>query len=114
MDANEIDNNRFRIAIDLMSEGVSDLVFNNVSFALNRDSGKLEVRSFTRWKAKVTEETAFVDLHRGIAAYEHLIQKSLPFAGAVKGFPPRFSLIEDYGSGTVELCYLAGDNIIWQ
>jgi len=114
MEASEIDNSRFGISVDLMSDGVSDLVFNNVSFALNRDSNELEVRSFTTWKANVTDATAFVDLRRGIAAYEHLIQKSLLFAGAVQGFSPRFSLVDDYGSGTVELCYLVDDRIVWR
>jgi len=113
MRVSKINDRRFEVALQIMQEGSSDLVYNNVSFSLDKETHVLWVGSLTSGSQRPSERSARLAIQRGIDTYHHLVTNSLEFLKAVKCCPPRFSLIEDYGMGSVELCHLENDRIIW-
>ena len=112
MEISELDSERFKVGLELLRDGRS-IVFNDVSFGLNPETKELEVAAYTTWKTKVTEQTASVDLQRGIDTFDFLIKTRSDFVRVIKGYPPRFSLIDDYGTGTMEICHLYDGKIVW-
>ena len=112
MKVENIDDNRFRIAIEFLKEDQA-LNFNNVHFTLSREKGLVEVGSESTWSGEITQETAFSDIQRGISTFEYLIKHSSDFADAVKGYVPRFSLIVDDGMVTVDVAYLLQGEIVF-
>ena len=112
MKVENIDDNRFRIAIEFLKEDQA-LNFNNVHFTLSREKGLVEVGSESTWSGEITQETAFSDIQRGISTFEYLIKHSSDFADAVKGYVPRFSLKVDDGMVTVDVAYLLQGEIVF-
>ncbi len=110
MKVESIDDNRFRVAIELLKENQA-LNFNGVHFSLDREKCVVEVGSESTWTDRITPESARSDIHRGIDTFEYLLVHSSDFAETVNGFTPRYSVILDDGMVTAEIAILSNDKI---
>ena len=103
---------RFELALERLRDGDA-FSFDGVSFWLAQD-GCLEVSVVSSWRIEnTTEQTALVDVKRAMKLVGDLVAKSSSFAAIAKAHPQRFTLIHDYGTGSVELCRLVDGAIIW-
>lgn len=112
MKVENINDNRFRIAIEFLKENQA-LNFNDVHFSLNREEGLVEIGSESTWAGRITHETALSDIQRGINTFNYLVENSPNFAETVKGYSPRFSLIVDDGMVSVDIAFLSHGEIIF-
>lgn len=112
MKVDNIDDNRFSVALELMKENQA-LDFNDVHFALDSKNRLVEVGSESTWTGRITPETARSDIQRGIDTYEYLVEQSSEFSDTVRGYSPRFSLIRDEGMVTVEVAFLSNGEIVF-
>lgn len=103
---------RFELALERLREGEA-FSFEGVSFCLAPD-GHLEVSVESTWSIEnTTEQTALRDLQRAMNLVNDLVARSPSFASIAKIHPQRFSLIHDYGTGSVELGRLLDEKIVW-
>ena len=111
----ELSSQRFDVALDLLQEGSSPLEFSGVNFSLDRENQILRVYVLTQWLVEnLNEHRAIAEIEKGKDAYDYLIRNSDHFGRIVKGFQPQFSLVNDYGSGSMEICYLSADKLVWK
>jgi|SRR5687767_273444 len=102
----------FELALERLRDGDS---FNleGVSFWLAPD-GNLEVSvESSRRIENTTEQTALADLQRAMKLVVDLASTSPSFASLARAHPQRFSLIHDYGTGSVELGRLEDGELRW-
>ncbi|HKO95407.1 MAG TPA: hypothetical protein VJU86_00335 [Pyrinomonadaceae bacterium] len=59
------------------------------------------------------EQTALADLQRAMHIVSELVATNASFATIANAHPQRFSLIHDYGTGSVELAQLVDGQIVW-
>ncbi|MGI8495267.1 MAG: hypothetical protein ACR2L1_08150 [Pyrinomonadaceae bacterium] len=112
MEVTEVNGSRFNLALERFKEGY---LFNfcGVVFNLSSD-GYLDVSVQTSWLMEnTTEETALEDFKIANTLTDTLIKESPSFAKLVDNLPRRFSLIDDYKTGAVELCRSAENKIHW-
>ena len=103
---------RFELALEGLRDGDA-FSFDDVSFWLAPD-GHLEVSVESSWRIEnTTEQTALADLQRATNLFNDLVLRSPSFALIAKVHPQRFSLIHDYGTGSVELARLVYGKIAW-
>jgi len=108
-----VNDKRFEIALKLFLENHS-LNFNDVDFYLDKKNKILEIRVVSQWLIEnLNEQKVLTEIDRGKETYNYLVDYSKEFFEIVKNYQSRFSLINDYGSGTVEVCYLLNDKLIW-
>ena len=109
----ELAGSRFSTALELMREGRM-LEFEDTSFALDKDRKIIEISVVTQWQTSNLSETrALGEIERAVGVFEYLIKNSDPFKLTIEGFEPRYSLIDDYGMGCIELCHLDKGKLIW-
>lgn len=103
---------RFELALERLREGDA-FSFEGVSFWLAPD-GHLEVSVESSMRIENTrEQTALADLQRAMNLVSDLAAKNPSFASIANAHPQRFSLIHDYGTGSVELGQLVDGKIAW-
>lgn len=103
---------RFQLALERLREGDS-FSFEGVSFWLAPD-GHLKVSVVSSMRIENTrEQTALADLHRAMNIVSQLAATNASFASIATAHPQRFSLIHDYGTGSVELAQLVDGKIVW-
>ncbi|MDQ3710734.1 MAG: hypothetical protein M3388_00715 [Acidobacteriota bacterium] len=108
----ELNNNRYKVALESFEEGQS-FNFSNVDFYLNKENKILEVRIFTNWKlGNLTEQNALSEIQRGKEVLNSLLQSS-QFSETVQNYEPRFSLIQNLGNSISEICYQASEKLVW-
>jgi hypothetical protein len=113
MKVHELNNNRFEVALELFEEGQS-FNFSDVDFYLDKENKILEVRILTNWElGNLTEQIALDEIQNGEKVLNYLLSQSLQFGEIVQNYQPRFSLIQDYGNGTAEICYLTNEKLVW-
>jgi hypothetical protein len=112
MEVLNLNDGRADTAIELLENGRS-FSFDNVEFWLDSGRRILEVRANSSWETNVTNSTASVDLCRGMEVYRMLVENDPAFARIASQNHPRFSLIQDYGMGAAEICYLSDGVIRW-
>lgn len=114
IEVNDLKGNRFDVALKIF-EGGETFVFNGSEFWLDPLNSVLHIRIAVTW-SRITDkmEEAIVEFQRASHSLTYLVTNSPTFAKIIEGFSPRFALIEDYGTGAVEICYLANDKIVWR
>lgn len=111
----DLHRSRFRLAIERLYEGFS-FEFDGISFWLSSPTpgSVLEVRVQSTWRVEnVTEQTALSDFNIAEKVVNELANKSIEFAEMLKNHPAQYVLIDDYGTGAVEICRLTGDGLVW-
>lgn len=103
---------RFDLALERLRAGHA-FSFRGAGFWLTPD-GYLEVSLNSSWRIEdTTKQTALNDLKRAKDILTDLALESPSFAEIVKAYPQRFILINDYGTGSVELCHLEDGELRW-
>ncbi|MCA1623424.1 MAG: hypothetical protein LC768_03305 [Acidobacteria bacterium] len=102
----ELNNDRFKVALELFEEGKS-FNFYDVDFCLNKENKILEVRTFTNWELRnLTEQNALNEIQHGKEVLNCLLTQSTQFRETTQNYQSRFSVIQNLGNGIVEICYL--------
>lgn len=113
MKVDELDSNRFEVALELFKEGQS-FEFSGVDFYPDKENKRLEVRIFTSWElGNLTEQIALSEIENGQKVLNYLLEQSQRFSETIQNYQPRFSLIHTYGMGDVEICYLENKKLVW-
>ena len=112
MDITDASADRTKLAMERFLEGHS-IAFDRVVFFHGAD-GSLHVSVASQWLPdNVTEQTARNDLNHAKQVMMHLSEISAEFRQQVASLPHRYSVVNDYGTGAVELCHLEGDSLVW-
>ena len=110
----EVNDKRFNVSLELFFEG-QYFNFNDVSFHLNKEAETLDIYVVSKWQLdNLTEQRAWEEIKRGENTYDYLVASSKEFAELVKPYKLRFSVIEDYGNGSFEVCYLSNNKLVWK
>ena len=110
----EIEDKRFEITLELLQQGKS-FEFSEVIFYLDKENKVLEIRIISSWLFQnLNEQRVFEEIIRGEKTYDFLITNHKKFAEIIKEYKLRFSVIEDSGNGTIEVCYLSDGKLIWR
>jgi len=110
LDVESADDSRFATGIQLLCEG-GGFRINTVEFVVVDRT--LSCSAVSQWQHEnLTDDRALAELRRAQQTYEMLVAQSDAYSRAVDGMPVRYSVIENYGMGTVELCHLDGDNLV--
>jgi hypothetical protein len=105
---------RFDVALELLREGKSFSIA-AVSFWIDHEHQVLDVSVATQWKIEnLTMEIGAAEIEKGKEVLAALLNCSSEFEKIVRGLSPRFSLIHDYHTGSVEVGYLMDDKLIWK
>jgi len=109
----DISDERFDTALELFSQGIS-FSFNKVDFYLDKNTNVLSVSSTSNWRLKNLDNTkALMELERVKTTFDFIKFNRPAFADLIQGVCTRFSLVSDYGTGTVEVCHLEDNKLIW-
>ena len=108
------DDQRFVDALGFFQEGKT-LEFEDTVFVLDVDRVVLSVlKVTTRSIGEFDVENATVEIERAISAHSYLCRSSSEFARITGGYDVRFTLVSDYGMGSVEICHLEGRTLVWK
>ncbi|HEX8098891.1 MAG TPA: hypothetical protein VF660_01665, partial [Actinomycetota bacterium] len=100
---------RWDLALDLLQRGQA--------FSLGRvtfrriDEATVEAAVASAWR-QVTEERAREALHEARTWVENLLASDEPFRRTVGESSVEYVLVDDYDTGSVELCRLLGDEVV--
>jgi len=106
---------RFELALEQLKNG-NTFDFGRVNFWLSPENpySVLEARMRSNWNIQnVTEETAVSDFEQAKEIVSYLKSENSDFAHLLQLHPLRYVLINDYGTGIVEICRLENDNMVW-
>lgn len=108
----ELNGERLNLALDLFTRGQS-FIFNAVVF--NRDStGCVNCMAISQWNSdNLTEELAQNGITRAKDTYAHLRNSCNRFGALTRNAMTRYSLIDDYGMGCIEVCHEEDGKIVW-
>jgi len=114
MNVFDIDDKRFEVALELFSEG-NRFNFNDVSFYINKKTKNLNVDVISKWQFQnLNEQRALEEIERGKNTCDYLIANSKKFAELIKAYKLRFSVIEDDGKCSFEVCYWSNNKLVWK
>ena len=109
----EFTGSRFSTALELMAEGRA-LAFENILFSLTKDSKIADVAVVTEWQvSNLNDARAMREIEKAVGVFEYLVENNESFRSTTEGYQPRYSLINDYGMGCIELCHLDNGKLIW-
>src|SRR6187399_3242530 len=109
----EFSGSRFSTALELMSEGRT-MAYENILFFLNKNREIVDVSVVTQWQvSNLSDSRALEEIERAVAVFESLVESSSAFRSTIDGCKPRYSLIDDYGMGCIELCHLDNGRLVW-
>jgi hypothetical protein len=78
------------------------------------ENRNLECRIITQWSIEsLNNELAYKEFEIGKAIYNELQAVSEDFSQIAHHYDIRYTIISDYGSGTVEVCRLEEHEIVW-
>ena len=104
------DDARFPAALELLREGRA-IGYRGISISL--DEAAVRCCAQASWRPEaLTSQRAFADFDRMQKTIEELRKVRPDFDAATRARPARFSLVDDYGTGVVELCHLADGEVI--
>jgi len=113
MDITDATPDRTTLAMERFLRGIDSVELDRVCLAIWPD-GHLEVSVASQWLPEnVTEQTVRADFEHGRQIFDHIASISDEFRARVALLPQRWSVVDDYGNGSVALCYLEGDQLIW-
>jgi hypothetical protein len=109
-----LNSKRFEIALEQLRSG-DEFQFDGVSFWADTENSKLNISTTSNWRAENLDDAkALSEIRRAESIFKYLLESSEEFAEAVANLEPRFSVYDDYGMGTIELCHLSGSHIVWR
>jgi hypothetical protein len=74
----------------------------------------LEVSVASQWLPEnVTEQTVRSDFAHARQVFDHVASFSPEFRERVASLRQRWCVVDDYGNGSVALCYLEGHRLVW-
>jgi hypothetical protein len=104
------DDPRFPPALELLREGRA-IGYRGVSISL--DAAALRCCTEASWRPDtLTEDQALADFAQMQQTVDQLRTERPDFAAATRGRPVLFSLVNDYGTGAVELCRLVDGKVV--
>ena len=104
---------RIDSAIEQLRQGIP-LDFGGINLSLSRDKEVLEVRVRSSWHSRnVTLATAVSDFREAKRLVSLLAAARRAFAELTTDRVVEFVLINDYGTGMMEICRLHCDRIVW-
>ena len=110
----KIDGRRFADALEFFKGGKT-LEVEDTIFVLDPDRGQLSVmKRASRRMESVGDDAASAEISRAIEVYDYLRENSPQFARIIAEFIPRFSVVHDYGTGSVEICHIHDGKLIWK
>ena len=113
MDITDATPDRRQLAIERFLQGVDSIELNRVSIAISRDD-RLAVSVASQWLPEsVTEQTAHADLAHARRIFQHIADSSPEFRRRVASMPQRYCVVDDYGKGSVAICHLERDRLVW-
>jgi hypothetical protein len=113
MDITDATPDRMKAAIELFLQGVDSIELDRVCIAIWRD-GHLEISVQSEWLPEnVTEQTARADLAHARQVFDYVADLSPEFRRRIASMPRRYCVMDDYGMGSVALCYLEGGRLVW-
>jgi len=109
MDITGANPDRIQLAMERFLQGVDSIELDHVCVAIWR--GHLEISVASQWLPEnVTEQTARADFAHAKQIFEHVADLNSEFRRRVATLPRRYRVVNDYGNGSVALCYLEGDS----
>jgi hypothetical protein len=104
------DDPRFGAALEFLREGHA-IGYRGIS--LSMDASGLRCCMQASWRSEaLTEHRALADFAGMQQTLEELRETRTDFATVTRARPVRFSLVDDYGTGVVELCHLADGTVV--
>lgn len=104
------DDPRFPVPLELLFEGRA-IGYRGISISL--DSAAVRCCAPASWRPEaLTENRALADLDEMQKTIDELRKVRPDFDAAMGAQPTRFSLVDDYGTGVVELCHLAEGRVV--
>ena len=108
----ELGDKRFEVALEIFSEG-KNFNFNDILFRRNKENKTIEIGAISKWQLQnLNEQRALEEIERGRKTYDYLIANSKEFAELIKTYKLRFSVIEDDGKCSFEVCYLSNSELV--
>jgi hypothetical protein len=105
-----IPGSRLDLAIEQLQGGVG-FVFDDVWF--RKDATTLNVEALAS-VSEVTQEIADQLIRHGRESLERVRAASPNFDKLAGGLTTSFAVIDDYGMGTIVVCRLVGDRVMWE
>lgn len=108
----ELYGKKFELVIERFKEGNSSN-FSNIAI-IKTENGDIHCSVISSWLSEnATEKRALKDFFMGQNSLKDLILNSPMLKEMINGKELHYSLIEDYGTGSVELCKFIDDKIVW-
>jgi hypothetical protein len=104
------DDPRFPAALELLREGRA-IGYRGISISLDRATVGCSAPASWRPEA-LTERRALADFDEMQRTINELRRARPEYDAATRARPTRFSLVDDYGTGVVELCHLADGRVV--
>ena len=102
---------RFAAALDFFRDGKT-LEFEGTVFVLDSSQKVVDVMKLVE-HATLDVDSASVEMSRAMEVYGYVRQASAEFSRITDEYIPRFSLVNDYGMGSVEICHLQNGKLVW-
>lgn len=104
---------RFEVALELFMKGES-ITLDNTNFYLNKENKTLEIRKISEWSIQnLNEQRASEQFNKSREIFNQLLNEKR-FTEIIANYSIRFSLIQDNGNSSVEICYLSNNKVIWK
>ncbi len=104
---------RYKLALEQLRSG-NAVNFRELNIWLDNQQKIMEVRVRSSWDIRnITSLTAASDLEHGKNTFRRLLEESEEFASLIEGYTLDFLLVNDYGSGMVEVARLSGSDVVW-
>jgi hypothetical protein len=104
---------RIDLALERLAECKS-FDFGPLTLHVSKDDNKLVANVSSSWILEnVTTERALADLEEAKQFVESLGSENAEFAGLLETHPLQFVLVDDYGTGKVEIGRLVEGELVW-
>jgi hypothetical protein len=107
-----IDDSRFTVALEFFREGKT-LQFEDTRFVIDFERDRLEVMRLVE-SGDLDALQSTNEIARAQDVYEYLCSNSPGFAEIVGKYTARFSVVCDYWTGSVMVCYLRDNKLVWK
>jgi hypothetical protein len=112
IDVDDIQSRRFQVGLSCLREG-GGMRLGRVELVCP-DNRTIECCTITEWEPSlIDDKIARADLEIARRSYDEIRAASDEFRHFAQRCSVRYSVIYDYGKGSVEVCRLEGDEIVW-
>ena len=110
LDVESLSDSRLATGIELLYDG-GGFRMNRVEFTLSNDI--LSCAAVSEWQPEnLTDDRALAEINRAQYTHTRLAEQSADYLTAIADAEIRYSVIYNYGMGSVELCHLDNGNLI--